>query len=104
MTRRKKAAAEVTAPESATAALAGEWNIYRAAELRAQLLALVEGGAREFDLAGVTEIDSAGLQLLAALRASVAGAGGSARFLEAAPCVREALQLCGLEGWLAQAA
>jgi anti-anti-sigma factor len=103
MTRKRKAAAPAAATP-AVAALDGEWNIYRAAELRAQLLALVQGGAREFDLGGVTEIDGAGLQLLAALRASVAQAGASARFTAAAPCVREALQLCGLDGWLAQPA
>lgn len=102
-----------TTPETAVAAadagggalaLSGEMTIYRAAELRQELAAGVDAGARTFDLSGVTEIDSSGLQLLAAIRASVARAGGFARFVQPSACVKEICTTCGLLPWLHQGA
>lgn len=80
-------------------AVEGELSIYRAAELKAALLdALAAGEALELDLSKVTEMDSAGVQLvlLAAREAKAAGRrfGIAAR----SPQVDEVLQLCGLEG------
>jgi anti-sigma B factor antagonist len=46
--------------------LSGECTIFRAAELRELLLA--EPAPQEIDLSGVTEMDSAGLQLLMAAK------------------------------------
>ena len=53
----------------------GEFTIYRAAELAASMKAALAqvppGGAFEIDLSGVTDMDSAGVQLLfAALRSA----------------------------------
>jgi len=49
----------------------GELTIYRAAELRTALqAALAAGGDLEVDLSGVTEMDSAGVQLLMAAKNS----------------------------------
>jgi len=100
MARRKAAAPDGAPPPPAPFAVAGELTIYRAAELRDLLLAGVAAGARRFDLSGVTEIDSAGLQLLAATRASVARGGAVADFLEPPACVREICATCGLLPWL----
>lgn len=47
--------------------LDGEISIYRAAELKQTLLTALEvpgGGTLELDLSGVTELDTAGVQLL----------------------------------------
>jgi len=50
---------------SAQLALAGELTIYTAAEIKAALgEAMQRSSAIEVDLAGVTEIDTAGLQLM----------------------------------------
>lgn len=50
---------------NATVAIEGEMNIYRAIELKAGLMkAIDEAEAVELDLSGVSEFDSAGLQLL----------------------------------------
>ena len=46
--------------------ISGEMTVYRAAELKAELLATLEscGDMLEIDLSEVTEIDTAGLQVL----------------------------------------
>ena len=50
---------------SAAVAIEGEMNIYRAVELKARLMkALDEADSIDLDLSGVSEFDSAGLQLL----------------------------------------
>jgi anti-anti-sigma factor len=63
-------------PEHATAAalrLDGELTIYHAAELKPRLLEALHAAPRlEVDLAGVTEIDTAGLQLLMLLKREAA--------------------------------
>jgi anti-sigma B factor antagonist len=66
----------MAADRKTVVALDGELTIYRAAELKATLLAALSGsdGALEIDLAGVTEIDSAGVQLLLAARRSAQAA------------------------------
>jgi phospholipid transport system transporter-binding protein len=99
-----KPVAQSADADAAVAALRGDLTIYRAAEVRDELLGHLAGAVRRFDLAGITECDSAGLQLLVAAAASVAQAGGRAQFLAPAPCVRETFALCGLHAWLAAAA
>jgi anti-anti-sigma factor len=91
------------APADAVVALCGDLTIYRAAEVREELLAYLRRGVQRFDLAGVTEIDTAGLQLLAAVRASAAQSGGHIQFDAPAQCVRQTLELCGLNSWLTPA-
>ena len=82
-----------------------EMNIYTAAALKDALLA--HGASplpRHFDLAQVSEMDTAGLQLLlAALRP--AQPGGDAGVIDtASPVVQELLELCGLGDLLPGAA
>ncbi len=100
------AAADPVAPEpgpadaAAPMRLEGDLTIYHAAELRQELLHELARGTQRFDLSGVAELDSAGLQLLAALRASIARSGGRAQFLAPSARVRDTLALCGLGDWL----
>jgi len=82
--------------------LAGDFCIVAAAELRERLLAaLAEADALEVDLAAVTEMDSAGVQLMLAATRSAAAAGKSLRFVAAAPAVVDILTLCNLADLLA---
>lgn len=87
-----------------TLALAGELTIYAAAEAKAPLLApLAECGELVIDLAGVSEIDSAGLQLLLLARREAEAAGRPLRFADASPAVAELVALYGLTAWFAAA-
>lgn len=53
------------APQGAALRIDGEMTIYRAAELKDALLGALSGqSALELDLSGVSEIDTAGVQLL----------------------------------------
>ncbi|MBV4473600.1 STAS domain-containing protein [Pseudomonas sp. B2M1-30] len=75
----------------------GELTIYTVAELKAELLpSLAPNGDVEVDLALVNEIDSAGVQLLLALRQAVTACGNALHMKGASPAVRDALQLCNL--------
>ncbi|RJF98911.1 STAS domain-containing protein [Noviherbaspirillum saxi] len=62
--------AEKTRKDGARALrMEGEMTIYRAAELRETLLASLDGVARlDIDLSSVTELDTAGVQLLIAAK------------------------------------
>ncbi|MBK1614745.1 anti-sigma B factor antagonist [Rubrivivax gelatinosus] len=84
-----------------TFAIDGELSIYRAGELREALLArLAEAVAHplEIDLAGVTEFDSAGVQLLFAARKSAAARGRELRLVRHSPAVLEVFQALDLAG------
>ena len=80
--------------------LAGDWTIYRAAELHASLKAMVAEGTERFDLSGVGEFDSSGVQLLLATRRSLANGGRRAAFVEAPDTVRGVLRAYALESIL----
>ena len=71
----------------------GELTIYRAAELCEsfkETLALLPAGADfAIDLAGVTEMDSAGVQLLLAARQSATAAGRALALRDPSPAVVE---------------
>jgi anti-sigma B factor antagonist len=73
-------------------AISGELNIYTAGELRDRLIN-ESGGIDdiELDLAEVSEIDSAGLQLLIALSRQLSGEGRQFRIGQCHPAVREAI-------------
>jgi anti-sigma B factor antagonist len=79
-------------------ALTGELTIYRAAELQQQLLAALQhgGGSLEVDLSGVTELDTAGLQLLIALKKSAQEAGGQLSLAGHSAAVIEVFELCNV--------
>jgi anti-anti-sigma factor len=69
--------------------ISGELNIYTAGELRDRLIS-ESGGIDdiELDLAEVSEIDSAGLQLLIALSRQLSGEGRQFRIGQCHPAVR----------------
>lgn len=82
-------------------AIAGEMTIYNALALQDQLLAPLDQGAQvEIDLAGVSEIDSAGLQLLLLASNEAHARGAQLRFCAPSPAVLEVLALCNLESIL----
>lgn len=87
--------------------LEGELSIYRAGELKLLMMSAVAAVAgrsqAQFDLSEVTEIDTAGVQLLL-LACREAAAGGLALKLAAAsPAVRSAFALLELDSHLAAA-
>ncbi|MET7419085.1 STAS domain-containing protein [Dactylosporangium sp. NPDC005555] len=71
--------------------LDGELTVAMAAEQHARLRAFLgEGkGAAELDLSGVTELDTAGLQILLAARREAEQLGGTLAFREPSPAVRD---------------
>jgi anti-sigma B factor antagonist len=78
--------------------ISGEMTIYSAAEMKEKLAAATAGSGRvELDLADVSEFDSAGAQILALLKRSIAG---TLCVVEAGPAVRELLELYRLSGEL----
>lgn len=81
-----------------TLAIEGELTIYRAAELRQAMLAALgqPGAGLEIDLAGVTELDSAGVQLLIAAGKSAAARGGALRLVRHSPAVLDAFAVLDL--------
>lgn len=75
--------------------ISGELTIYQAAQARTQLLKALESGSlQSLDLAGVTEIDSAGLQLLICVRKLLSPAP---TIINASEPVRSALALMCLD-------
>lgn len=80
-----------------TLTIDGEFGIYRAAELKPQILAhLIDIDEPVLALGNVTEIDAAGLQLLLFARREAAMRGKSLRIGSASPAVREVLHVAGL--------
>lgn len=85
------------APCAGTLRIEGEMTIYRAAELAAQLLAsLGSDGCLRLDLAEVSEVDSAGLQLLVATQHAAMARGGHVQLVAASPAVGDMLALLEL--------
>ena len=88
--------AEQTSPHRALP-LEGEMTIYRAAELRASIAHAIEGAtALTLDLSDVTEIDSAGAQLLIAARRTARETGCALTIAGYSDAVCEALDVLGL--------
>lgn len=80
--------------------LDGELNIYRAAELKPVVLSPIAAGVRvEADLSGVTEIDTAGLQLLMLGKKTAQAAGGDFCLLNHSNSVIEAFELLSLASY-----
>jgi anti-anti-sigma factor len=80
--------------------LDGELTIYRAGELKDLLLPPPAGAAGEdlvLDLSGVSEIDSAGVQLLLVLQRDALATGRALRLAAPSAAVAEALTLLGLQ-------
>lgn len=91
-------------PEHAasTFTLGGEFTIFTAAEIKTRLLdAIRQGSAAEIevDLADVTEIDTAGLQLMILAKREAAVAGRTIRFANHSAAVLDLIDLTGLAGF-----
>ena len=97
-------------PDAATSAppvlrLAGELTVYHATELKQALFPLPAGNAPvEIDLANVSEIDTAGVQLLLLLRREALALGRGVRLIATAAAVDEALKLLDLHSLFHQSA
>ena len=77
--------------------LSGELTIYHATELWQALLALPAGsGDWTLDLSGVTDIDSAGIQILLATRRSLAARGAALRLAASGAATHAAFSLYGM--------
>jgi anti-anti-sigma factor len=95
----KASAKKASVPELAATQLAidGELTIYRAAELKDVLLApLMRHEALELDLSGVTEIDTAGVQLLLLAQRTARNQGRSFWLLNSSTVVTDVLNLLNL--------
>jgi anti-anti-sigma factor len=78
----------------------GEMTIYNAEAMKGKLLAPLEKGEDiEVDLSGVSEIDSAGLQLLALIKIEALARSKRASFVGHSKAVLDLIDLCGLDGF-----
>ncbi|GAA3540047.1 STAS domain-containing protein [Zobellella aerophila] len=78
----------------------GEMTIYTAADLKAQLLPrLASPYELEIDLSGVSELDSAGVQLLMLAKREAGLGGRELRLSRHSPAVLEVFELCQLGGY-----
>lgn len=84
----------------ATLRVQGEMNIYRAADLKPMLLEpLADGATLEVDLSGVTDLDTAGLQVLMLAKKTAQTKGGELRLVAHSPIVVDVLELLNLSAW-----
>lgn len=87
-----------------TLALDGELTIYRAAELKPLVLeALAAGPALEVSLAGVTELDTAGLQVLILAKQVALASGRSLRLVAHSPAVLDVFELLDMGAYFGDA-
>lgn len=76
------------------ARIAGEMTIYHAAEMKGELLPCLEHGTEaEIDLSEVSEMDTAGFQLLLLAKREAASSGKQLRLVAHSPAVLEVLDL-----------
>jgi len=81
-------------------AVDGEMTIYTALALKDELLSpLAQCETLEINLAGVSEIDSAGLQLLIVVKTAAKARGKKLRITGHSPAVLDILDRCDLEGF-----
>lgn len=79
-------------------ALEGELTIHTAADRRGALLGMIEAdGALELDLSAVTELDTAGLQLLLLARREAAHLGGRLTVSAVSQAVSDVLAIAQLD-------
>lgn len=91
-------------PESAAPVLSigGEFTIFTAGEIKKRLLDVVADNRDqeiEIDLSDVTEIDSAGLQLMIMAKKQATSEGKTIRFSRHSDPVLDLLDLCDLAGF-----
>lgn len=76
----------------------GSMTIYEAAQhMAALLVAMADAAALEFDLAGVDEADTAGLQLLLLARREADRTGQALRIASLSPVLAEVVERYGLQ-------
>lgn len=79
--------------------IVGDLNIFNVTEQRQRLLAAIDAGPEvEVDLSNVSELDSAGLQLMVAAKREAAAKNTSLRFVNHSPAVFDIFELCELAG------
>ena len=84
-----------TVDDTARVRIDGDLTIYTVAELAGALLPQMGAAPRlELDLSEVTEMDGAGLQLLAVIRREAGNAGIALSVTGQSQAVTQALQLC----------
>lgn len=81
-----------------------ELTVYQVAELQQSWRRAWDAGIEHFDLAAVTDIDGAGVQLLLSLHRSARTSRRPLHLLHAPAVVREALELIGAHDVLVQEA
>lgn len=74
----------------------GELTIYTAADTKEKIGKLLEAGAMEIDLSQVSEIDTAGLQLLLLARRECARQEKSIVFSQPSDAVLACIRMCNL--------
>lgn len=85
-------------------AIDGELTIYRAADLKTTVLeALRKARVLEVDLAGVTELDTAGLQVLMLAKNAAAADGRELRLLNHSPAVVDVVEMLNLGAFFGDA-
>lgn len=83
--------------DTTTACLTGEWTIHAIAQHREAMLALVNDGIVAFDASGITDMDTAGLQLLLSAQRSLAQLGQELQLVHPSSAVKGLLQAYGLD-------
>jgi anti-anti-sigma factor len=85
-------------------ALDGELTIYRAADLKVSVLeALRKAQLLEIDLSGVTELDTAGLQVLMLAKQVAAAEQRTLRLVQHSPAVVEIFEMLDLVAFFGDA-
>ena len=85
-------------------AIEGEMTIYRAADLKVEVLeALRKTPVLEIDLSGVTELDTAGLQVLMLAKQTAAADQRELRLLQHSPAVMEIFEMLDLVAFFGDA-
>jgi len=76
----------------------GDMSIYSAMEMRGELQKLLDKcDSMEFDLSGVSELDTSGFQLLLQIKKQCNAAGKEVLLSSHSPAVLEVLELYGVE-------
>ena len=83
-------------PDPAACSVEGELTVYRAADLKPALVQAARAEVPVIDLSGVTEIDTAGVQIPLLARRITAARGVPLRFTAASEPVRETMTFLGI--------
>lgn len=82
--------------------ICGDFNIFSASEMKDQLMTVIgnapDGGDIDIDLSDVTDIDTAGLQLMLMAKREAAALDKNLRFVRHSDAVLDLIDLCDLAG------